>query len=126
MILARNVLMTSAIFVAASVVAWQPSIGTAKEQQRLTAAEQRGLALANAQCSACHAVIANKTSPLPNAPSFQDIANRPEVTGPTLREFLSDSHNYPTEMNFQMEDEQIEGLAEYIVTLQRPNYRPVL
>lgn len=120
----RNALIAAVAL--AAVTGASPSVVTAQPQQRLTLAEKRGLVIAKRRCSACHAVVADRISPNPAAPSFQDIANRPAVTRPTLREFLRDSHNYPSEMNFRLEDERIEDLSEYMATLQRPNYRPVM
>lgn len=121
----RNAWIATAAFVAISV-AWQPSVASGPAQPHLTPAEKRGLAFAKRRCAACHAVVADRVSPHSAAPSFQDIANRPAVTRPTLREFLRDSHNYPSEMKFRLEDERIEDLSEYMTTLQRPNYRPIM
>lgn len=90
----------------------------------LSAAEARGLAFAKQRCSACHAVGVNGTSPNPESPPFQDIANRPGVTTASLRQFLSDSHNYPDAMNFRVEDSDIMDLAEYILTMKQAGYRP--
>lgn len=90
----------------------------------LSVAEARGLAFATQRCSACHAVGVNGTSPNPESPPFQDIANRPGVTTASLRQFLSDSHNYPDAMNFRVEDSDIMDLAEYILTMKKAGYRP--
>lgn len=116
-----------AIFAAATVVAVTlslPSAVAGKGRHGLTPAESRGLAFAEHRCAACHAVVKNRTSPNPEAPSFQDIANRTAVSRQTLRQFLRDSHNYPAVMNFRIEDGEIEDLSEYVVTLQRPDYGP--
>lgn len=121
-----NTLIAVAVLAAAALIVWQPSVLAAEAQSRLTPAEKRGLVFAKRRCAACHAVVADRLSPNAAAPSFQDIANRPAVTRPTLREFLTDSHNYPVEMKFRLEDERVEDLSEYMATLQRPNYRPVM
>lgn len=68
----------------------------------------------------------NHTSPNPEAPSFEDIANRPGVTSTTLQQFLRDSHNYPEAMNFHVDQTQIADLADYIATLRKAGYRPVM
>lgn len=86
----------------------------------------RGLAFAGQHCAACHAVAENHTSPNPEAPSFEDIANRPGVTSTTLQQFLRDSHNYPEAMNFHVDQTQIADLADYIATLRKAGYRPVM
>ena len=85
---------------------------------------ERGLALARQHCAACHAVTANGTSPHPQAPSWDDIANRPGTTERTLRRFLADSHNYPEAMQFRIERRHLRELSAWIVTLQRENYQP--
>jgi mono/diheme cytochrome c family protein len=102
----------------------QASPGATTRQSELSVAQGRGLVFAQQRCSACHAVTENRVSPNPESPSFQDIANRTGVTGSTLRQFLKDSHNYPAAMNFQVEGQQIDDLADYIMTMHRPGYRP--
>ena len=57
---------------------------------------------------------------------FEDIANRPGLTSGTLKQFLRDSHNYPEAMNFTVEQERIRDLADYILTLRHPGYKPVM
>lgn len=86
----------------------------------------RGLTLAQARCSSCHSVLSNGVSPNPEAPSLEEIANRPGVTRATLRDFLRDSHNYPAAMGFKLEAAQVAELSDYVLTLQRPGYRPIM
>ena len=90
----------------------------------LSGSAGRGLAFAQQHCASCHAVTANGTSPNPDSPPFEDIANRDGVTVKTLRLFLRDSHNFPAAMNFTVEAGQLNNLAKYIVTMQKPGYRP--
>lgn len=92
----------------------------------LNPAETRGLAFARPHCAACHAVVANGTSPMPEAPPFADIANRPGVTRETLAQFLRDSHNFPEAMNFRVEPRDIDDLADYMLTLREAGYRPAI
>lgn len=98
----------------------------AKPQTTLSASARRGLRFARQRCSGCHGVVENSSSPNPESPPFEDIANRPNVTEETLRQFLRDSHNYPAAMNFEVEDTAIGDLAAYIVTLEKPGYRPLV
>lgn len=86
----------------------------------------RGLALAQTRCAACHGVIANSSSPEPEAPVWEDIANRPGTTRTTLRRFLRDSHNYPAAMKFRIDAGHIRDLASYIATLKRKGYHPAI
>lgn len=98
----------------------------AKVKPGLGIEARRGLAFAQQHCSACHGVTANSSSPNPESPTFEDIANRPGLTATTLRAFLRDSHNYPAAMNFSVDQDRINDLAQYVVTLKRRGYRPTI
>lgn len=87
------------------------------------AAAQRGQAFAQSHCSSCHA-IGNGISPNPTSPSFARVINTPGLTSGTLNSWLKNSHNFPEMMNFAIEDEHIDDLAAYMLTLRDPNYRP--
>ena len=95
-------------------------------QPRLSPSAQRGLAFAQQRCAACHGVTANAASPNPESPAFEDIANTPGLTRSTLRTYLRDSHNFPDAMNFRVPQRRINDLADYMVTLQRPDYHPAI
>ena len=73
-------------------------------------------------CGECHAVTDNAVSPNPQAPGFADIANSPGLTRDTLVTFLSDAHNYPMQMDVDLADEDIELIADYMMTLQSDDY----
>jgi mono/diheme cytochrome c family protein len=98
----------------------------ARPHPALSAPARRGLAFAQQRCSGCHGVVENSSSPNPESPPFEDIANRPNVTQATLRQFLRDSHNYPAAMSFEVDPARISDLAAYIVTLKKPGYRPLV
>lgn len=86
---------------------------------------ERGLAFANANCTACHAITANAAqSPYPRAPTFEMIANREGLSRDTLGTFLRDAHNYPESMDFTLDPNEVDDLVEYMLTLRRANYRP--
>ncbi len=120
--------MSRFIAIAALVLATGATAAPIPAQHRthLSAGARRGLAFAQQRCAACHAVTENRTSPNPESPSFEDITNRPGVTRFTLRQFLRDSHNYPAAMNFRVEAARIRDLADYIVTMKKAGYRPVM
>ena len=86
---------------------------------------QRGQALAEKHCAACHAVTVNAVSPNPQAPPFADIAGKPGVTRETLRRFLQDSHNFPAPMNFRISPDAARDLAAYLATLREADHAPV-
>ncbi len=78
--------------------------------------------LVNATCRSCHAVTMDALSTLPQAPGFADIANTPDLTRETLIAFLSNAHNYPDQMDVDLDDDDIVLIAEYMLTLQSEGY----
>jgi mono/diheme cytochrome c family protein len=74
-------------------------------------------------CSNCHAIRAGELSPLARAPSFVDIANSHGLTHDTLVAFLSDAHNYPDVMDVEPDADDVEAIANYMLTLRREDYR---
>ncbi len=85
----------------------------------------RGHALAIATCGACHAVDSSSSlSPNPDAPPFPAIVNKEGLTTKTLSVWLRDAHNYPNEMQLELEPGKVEDLVAYMLTLRDPNYRP--
>jgi len=85
----------------------------------------RGYVFAKASCGACHAVGRDSTSsPNPNAPPFPAIVNQEGLTAETLSVWLRDAHNYPNEMQFQLDPSKVDDLVAYMLTLSDPNYRP--
>lgn len=46
------------------------------------------------------------------------------MTAATLSTWLRDAHNYPSEMQIQLEPSEIDDLVAYMLTLSDPNYRP--
>ncbi|MBA3055079.1 MAG: cytochrome c [Sphingomonadales bacterium] len=90
----------------------------------LSAQASRGLAFAGTHCAECHGVTANSSSPHPESPPFDDIANKPGLDTSTFAAFLSDSHNFPAAMNFTVNPARIDDLTAYMLTLRRPGYLP--
>ncbi|KWV95301.1 hypothetical protein [Erythrobacter sp. AP23] len=87
-----------------------------------TASESGPPTYVTAICGECHAVTDNAVSPNPQAPGFADIANSPGLTRDTLVTFLSDAHNYPMQMDVDLVEEDIEVIADYMLTLQSEDY----
>ena len=73
-------------------------------------------------CGECHAVTENAVSPNSQAPGWVDIANSPGLTRDTLVTFLSDAHNYPMQMDVDLVEEDIELIADYMMTLRTEDY----
>ena len=82
-------------------------------------------AFVQAACGGCHATEPPFLSPNPGVPSFEAIANRPGVTKATIRAWLVNAHNYPEDMDFTLERDHVETIAEYMITLRRAGYVPV-
>ena len=81
-------------------------------------------ALAQAACGGCHSVEAHGLSPNPQAPEWPAIANTPGLTRATLTRWLADAHNYPADMDFYLEADEVEQLVDYMLTLRREDYHP--
>ena len=79
--------------------------------------ELRGLSLAQEVCAECHAVEKGQ-SPSPNgdAPTFEDVANNPEMTPLALQMLLQAPHR--TMPNIQFERTEIMDVSAYILSLE--------
>ena len=78
------------------------------------------------RCADCHAVERLHTSPVPNAPSFEAVANAPGGTRESLSQWLRTSHDYPREMYFEIPEERIDDLVAYMLTLRSEDYEPAI
>ena len=114
--------LTAALIVAPGEAAPKRSKAQAAHAARVA----KGLAFAQDRCAACHGVTANAGSPNPESPGFEDIANQPGLTRTSLRRFLIDSHNYPEAMQFKDERTEISNLADDMLTLRKPGYKPAI
>ena len=88
--------------------------------------EMRGQRFAQNRCADCHAVERLHTSPVPNAPSFEAVANAPGVTRESLSHWLNTSHDYPREMYFEIPAERVDDLVAYMLTLRSEDYEPTI
>ena len=113
--------LTFALFAAASVAACQT---TGQDTAPAPAADTRAPAFVEAACGGCHAVEPPFLSVNPKAPDFEAIANRNNLTEASLAEWLSNAHNYPEDMDFDLTEEQVDQIAVYMVTLRRDDYEP--
>ena len=77
-----------------------------------------GQAYAEHVCAACHAVLANENmSPLPQAPTFQSVADTPGMTEMALTVWLQSSH--PTMPNIILKPDELRNVVGYIRSLKR-------
>lgn len=121
----RFALLALAALAAGSAVAVS-SATTRPKEPTLSVSAQRGLTVAQARCAACHALTPNESSPNPEAPSFDDVANREGLNAGTLRGYLRDAHNYPDAMNFRISRREVRDLSAYIVTLKYTGHKPAI
>lgn len=82
-------------------------------------------AFVEAACGGCHATEPPFLSPNQRAPSFESVANRPGVTKATIRAWLINAHNYPEQMDFDLERGQVDQITDYMITLRRDDYVPM-
>ena len=87
------------------------------------AAADRGKAFAQASCAGCHSIERYGHSPNPNSPPFPAIANQEGLTPETLTTWLRGAHNYPREMDFYLQREEVDALVAYMLMLRDPNYK---
>lgn len=79
---------------------------------------EAGAAYAKQICAACHAVLPNEQiSPLPQATTFQSIADTPGMTELALTVWLQSSH--PTMPNIVLEQDDMRNVVAYIRSLER-------
>lgn len=76
-----------------------------------------GAAYAKEVCSPCHAVLPNEQiSPLPQAPTFQKVADTPGMTEMALTVWLQSSH--PTMPNIILKQDDLRNVVAYITSLK--------
>ena len=77
----------------------------------------RGFEYAAENCAECHAIdIEDYDSPLPEAPSFMEIANSGQMSEIALLPFFQTSHE--TMPNFVVPADRIRDLTTYILSLK--------
>jgi mono/diheme cytochrome c family protein len=69
-------------------------------------------------CSHCHRVAEGQHAPLPNTPSFIDIANMPSTTALSLKVFLRSNHKRRMP-NFIMSNADTNDVVDYILSLKQ-------
>ena len=112
-----------AILVTAALLLW----GVKTSAVSPSAQVRRGEVVAQLQCAACHVVAEKqKYAPLPGvpAPSFQIIANRPQISDAALRHFIATTHwdrraVAVTMPNPGLTETDIAAVSRYILSLKR-------
>lgn len=73
---------------------------------------QAGFAYAKEVCANCHTIVSNETSPVPEAPAFDEIANR--MSAKALLVWMQSRH--PTMPNITLEREDLIDVIAYILS----------
>lgn len=86
---------------------------------QLSPSEQRGRALARANCARCHAIDKVSASPLALAPPFRTLHQRYPVE--TLDEALAEGivTGHPSMPEFRLEPDQIGDFIAFLKSLER-------
>ena len=81
-------------------------------------APQRGQAIAEANCSSCHAVGRSGDSPAPEAPPFRRLSENYRVAN--LEEALAEgiSVGHPAMPEFQFAPDDVDALIAYLQSIQ--------
>lgn len=95
-----------------------PPAAAVAPAQAASSPAARGLAFATSHCAACHGVGRDQLSHNPEVPPFEVAVNKPGLTRDTLTYWLRTSHNYPEIMNFEIDPDQVDDLAAYMLTLR--------
>ena len=102
------------------VVAAEVLVTCACEASAQDADVAAGAAYAKQVCAPCHAVLPNQQiSPLPQAPTFQKVANIPGMTEMSLSVWLQSSH--PTMPNIILKQDDLRNVVAYIHSLEDKN-----
>jgi mono/diheme cytochrome c family protein len=100
----KHLLLSSTILLAASTGLMAEEVGVGDPQA--------GFAYAKEVCANCHAIVSNETSPVPEAPAFDEIANR--MTAKALLVWMQSRH--PTMPNITLEREDLMDVIAYILS----------
>jgi mono/diheme cytochrome c family protein len=75
-----------------------------------------GAKLAEQYCAACHVVAPNGAGGWTDAPKFEDVANRPNVSAAKLSAFIQQEHMHM--VNTGRPRSEADELAAYILSLR--------
>lgn len=79
---------------------------------------QQGRQFALEVCASCHAVLAGQVqSPVPEAPSFEEIAATPGMTAAALNVWLT-AHDHPSMPRIKLSQDEVRDVSAYILDLK--------
>lgn len=105
---------SSAIIAGVLIQLASPSLCLAQEPGNVNA----GLAYVETHCAKCHAIEEDYTeSPVLNAPTFQSLANNPEITGRVLNVLLRTPHRDMPDLIIPRQEG--DNIIAYILSLKK-------
>jgi hypothetical protein len=96
-----------------SIILLTASTGLMAEEIEIGDA-QAGFVYAKEVRANCHAVVSNETSPVPEATTFDEIANMPEMSAKALLVWMQTQH--PTMPNITLERDDLMDVIAYILS----------
>jgi mono/diheme cytochrome c family protein len=100
----KHLLFSSTILLAASTGLMAEEVGVGDPQA--------GFVYAKEVCTNCHAIVSNETSPVPEAPAFDEIANR--MSARAILVWMQSRH--PAMPNITLGREDLMDVIAYIVS----------
>jgi mono/diheme cytochrome c family protein len=102
----KHLLLSSTILLAAytGLMAEQVGVGD----------PEAGFVHAKEVCANCHAIVSNETSPMPEAPAFDEIANMAGMSAKALLVWMQTQH--PTMPNIPLERDDLLDVIAYILS----------
>lgn len=98
-----------------------PDKAKAMDAAQTAPAAYRGVAIATQVCAQCHDVgSGTKPSLAIAAPAFAEVANRPQTTVDSLRDWMN-SAKHPSMPHYMFNKDEGGDLAAYIRSLRTPN-----
>jgi mono/diheme cytochrome c family protein len=113
----RETIVTKFMKCAAYAVVGLGALLAAGHAVAQTSPATEGQKIAQRRCAECHVIVAHGPGSWTDAPSFESIANRPDITRNWLITFIPKPH-----VHMEMEKythAQVESLADYILSLRQ-------
>jgi mono/diheme cytochrome c family protein len=98
---------------AAALTLAMMSVSAAAESRDVAA----GRGIAEQRCGECHVVAAGSGGGWTNAPSFAQVANRPQTSTAWLTHFIPQQHAHM--LNYKFSESQLRQISAYIMSLRQ-------
>ena len=102
----KPALVSSIFLLAASPCLGAEPVGTGDAEE--------GFVYAKEVCANCHAIVPNQASPVPEAPTFDEIAKQLKGSAKSAVEIIQAVH--PPKQNIPWEQDELDDLAAYLLS----------